>query len=247
MEFLRGNRRVDDRVFRRIVPDHQEEKYLELYGQDRNRAYQAFMISFLNHYVDLSQFTSGPVGPDRGLLKAPLQAFDPNTPAIRLAVIVKSRKQCVNSANNVAANFGCDWTAVRATFPVLSRTTANGKLETLFETLEEPFNSKLNGKADSQVIGFAVTDAFADLAQARAAILTESEALLPNVPVGSISPARRLGWVKDGGKAERSWADIRRQDCRAYPVPRCAERLDAAFSDLIDREAMQGAVIMLGQ
>ena len=246
-EFLRGDRQVDERTFRRIVPDKQQKRYLEQNGQDRNRAYQAFMVDFLNREIDLHPFTSGPTGPDRGLLRPVLSIDDVDDSAVRLADVAKSRKDCIEAASSVGENFGCDWTAIYAIFPILSRTKANDDLKKLFETLERPFNLKLSDRGDSQVVALAVGSAFADLAQARAAILTESEVMIPYVPAGSISPGRQLGWMDGRSKAVQYWATIRREDCKAYPVPHCAERLDAALSDLIDREAMQGAAIMLHQ
>ena len=164
-----------------------------------------------------------------------------DTPQTRLFLIKQNRTACLNAAGfHTAPHLACDWAAIDATYPLLPRTRGNKSMERLFSELETPFVLKMGGGDEADSIRFVATGSFADLAQARASILTKSD-VLPDVRAGSLRPERRLGWMKDRNLAIQLWQRIIREDCDAYPVPQCAQRLDAAFADLIDVTAIEEA------
>ena len=175
--------------------------------------------------------------------REPSPAKEPTTPSGRLARIEKVRAACVEGAGSRSTQVACDWTAIESAFSILPGRATNQKLRELFLELEEPFMHELTGGEEALSARVMASAAFADLAQARAAILTRSEGM-PDVPVGSISPSKQLGWMDDSSKAIRLWAEVRSEDCADYPVPNCSERLDASFSDLIDRPVAQNAAIL---
>ncbi|HJP69561.1 MAG TPA: hypothetical protein VJ846_11720 [Sphingomicrobium sp.] len=141
----------------------------------------------------------------------------------------------------------CDYKAIAEYDSLIPKTPANKNLDQLFDMISGTMEIEIWGEG-APVAMKTVSGTLAEFAQARAAILNHS---LPPVQkrVGGLDPGARLAWMDDqrlARKARHLWNSIRDRDCKAYPVPYCAERLDNAFSEVIDSEAVEGHAYLKG-
>jgi hypothetical protein len=126
----------------------------------------------------------------------------------------------------------CNDKAIEGLGALLSPRSANAELMTFYQTLFEPLELSLTGGEDTLAARVTVSGAYVDFSKARAEILLS----LPDAPFARAKPPS-FEWVKDADEAEalrRQWAVIVAKDCRAYAVPDCAARLNAAVDKLIE-------------
>jgi hypothetical protein len=138
----------------------------------------------------------------------------------------------------------CDWAAGEAYDKLVPRSGTNARFAELLSDLSDIFLFALTPGDyghDALAMRVVVSADYADLSRRRAEILTGALRLLPTARAihrtsGLFDWIDRMpglqAWT-GGGDSTRSitrrWVVIRNADCAAYPVPRCAERLDDAM------------------
>jgi hypothetical protein len=149
----------------------------------------------------------------------------PSTAARALAAIGRQWRHCQESDDfpTPAMLQDCHSTAIAAANALVARAGTNARFDAFLRDLFEPLLFARTGGGDALSGRVVVDKAYAELAQARAAILTGSGARATDdrsVPV-RINMAPAL-W--------RRWKAVRDLDCRTYRVPRCVVRLDRAVA-----------------
>lgn len=127
----------------------------------------------------------------------------------------------------------CYFEASRSYTSVLKR-GENVEFKKLLSDLFEPLLLWSTGGYDALAIRVVVASNEAEFARARAAILGGVDAKTNVLKPQAKNP---FYWVQDGvDQADffRRWTFIRDRDCRAYKVPHCRARMDAALHKLID-------------
>lgn len=159
------------------------------------------------------------------------------TPAQALVTIASNQRACLEADPNPVAMQACDSQVIDATNALLRRSRGNDPFDALLGDLFGPLMFARTGGEDALRERVVNMRAYAQLAQRRAAILTGAEGAGPARERGGTSLSGllgRLGNRRTAGSFERRWIAIRNADCEAYPVPRCAARLDAAFGGMIE-------------
>lgn len=168
--------------------------------------------------------------------------------AARSIPLIVARQEACKTADrraSVGTITECDWVATQAYEKLIPRSRGTDRFYALLTDLEGAFLFALtpNEDDDHATLGASlfVSEQYADLSRRRAGILTGARA----------APPRRVDhdgrglfdWIdRTRGLAAwhsvphfttrtvtRRWVAIRNADCAAYPVPRCAERLDEAM------------------
>jgi hypothetical protein len=143
----------------------------------------------------------------------------------------------------------CDWAAAEAYDNLLPRSRGTPSLNALLSDLEGAFLFVLTPGEDrdhaSLGASMFLSAHYAELSRRRAGILTGARAVRPREFDHSgrglfdwIDRTRGLAAWHDiphftTRSVTRRWIAIRNADCAAYPVPRCAERLDGAMRRMI--------------
>jgi hypothetical protein len=167
-----------------------------------------------------------------------------------IAHIAAQRERCGNRGDPGPNEMqDCDTKAWASADALLRRSHQNDHFDDLLNDLSDALLFVLTpgdeGEHDALAQRVVVTGSFADLALKRAAILTGAEK--PGaLRATSRKPRPLFAWLDttpglrkwtrgdpDRNDISRRWARIRDTDCAAYPVPRCAERLDGAMRAMI--------------
>jgi hypothetical protein len=141
----------------------------------------------------------------------------------------------------------CDGKAIDAYEALIPRTQNKERIQALMRDMIGPLVFVLTpGEVEHEALGAdtMVVHAYADMEGERAAILRGAAA---RTRTGKALKARPLfywvdatpgltRWLLNLGHSrhvaqslQRQWEAIRNVDCKAYPVPRCGERLDDAL------------------
>jgi hypothetical protein len=139
----------------------------------------------------------------------------------------------------------CDWAASEAYDKLMPRSGTNTRFAALLSDLSDAFLFALTPGDfghDALKMRVVVSSEYADLSRRRTGILMGAARLIPSARVARHAPGlfdwidRMPGlsaWMQDSDFSTRvitrRWLAIRNADCAAYPVPRCAERLDDAM------------------
>ena len=150
----------------------------------------------------------------------------------------------------------CDWAASEAYDKLVPRSRTNARFAALLSDLSDIFLFALTPGDyghDALAMRVVVSADYADLSRRRAEILTGAVRLVPTAGAVRRMPGlfdwidRMPGlraWTGDGDDRTRSitrrWVAIRNADCAAYPVPRCAERLDDAMRRTVRELTKEG-------
>ena len=156
-----------------------------------------------------------------------------------LAAIASNWRDCLDGKAYPAPTDlqDCNSQAIEGANALVALSEGNALLDRLFPDLFEPLLFARTGGEDAWAHRVGIVYGYAEFAQARAAILTGAAADTPT----NERPARTLASLllplgdRDDMRAlERRWLAVRTADCVAYPVPRCAERLDEAFRSMVE-------------
>lgn len=121
----------------------------------------------------------------------------------------------------------CDGEAIDAAARLIPK-ARNGAFQDMMSAMFETLLFA-HGAGDALAYRGVVTSSYADLALARADILTGSE---PTGPAGGRPTF--AAFVDQSDDLAQIWSAVRRGDCEAYPVADCAARLDAVFSAMLN-------------
>lgn len=166
-----------------------------------------------------------------------------------LSEIYRRKEACISAAYSEIVWFTCDDNAIAEFNELVSASPAGKDLNRLFAMVSYPMERGMAGE-DAVYAHKSASGSMVDLSRVRVIILTNVSAVGPYRPVGLPDPEPRLAWMSDqqlARKARRLWDSIRDRDCKAFPVPHCAERLNNAFSDLIDRTVVEERAARAGQ
>ena len=209
-------------------------------------------------------FTVAPVPAGAAKVIAPARpiAMDPARANRALLAIAAREEKCRDKdpVLEAADNEACSSRAMAGAEALVSRSGTQKRFAALMRDLFEPMVFAMSEGDPGEMHDVTALYSEAQLAQKRAAILTGAAAAERAIeraetedmgdPPSTRKPARPHGlfdWVdKDrhfmdapGGNIHSQalamrWQAIRDADCAAYPVPRCATRLDAAMRNMFD-------------
>jgi len=163
-----------------------------------------------------------------------------------IAAIRKDRVKCQNAIRYAGPPElqACNSEASEAAGKLLRRSNQNEHLNDLLSDLSDPLMVVLtpdDERHDALSAQVVMSASYTDFAIARAALLTGAEGARS---IRNRSAQPLFGWLgakalsKDGdmittSAATRRWQAIRSADCVRYPVPRCADRLDAVMGRML--------------
>ncbi|HEY1606016.1 MAG TPA: hypothetical protein VGF77_10525 [Allosphingosinicella sp.] len=136
----------------------------------------------------------------------------------------------------------CHGEAVQA-YEALLRPAPQKPFDKFLLHLFDPLYWYLTHGEEAEAYENVVTGSQMDLARMRAAILTGADRRAPRARRGRPSLDSLFRKVPDipledrkhvGRDLRLEWVRVRNADCAAYPVPRCAVRLDAALAQMLD-------------
>jgi hypothetical protein len=137
----------------------------------------------------------------------------------------------------------CHSKAIHA-FDALLQPSRHKEFDGFLLDISDPLIYFLTKGDDALAMHVVVSGSQKDLARERAAILTGAGGRPPrarrnhqslNQLLGKVHGDPRMGQFHYGQHLLRHWVSVRNADCAAHAVPHCAERLDAALADVLER------------
>jgi len=181
----------------------------------------------------------------------------------QVEAIDKRHDNCSNDAGfSDFARFKCEEPSRKDLYALAPRSQLGRDLERLFAMLQGAMVFGMHGENSAESVNLTNGE-FYDLAKARAEILNDLRLDQPEAWVGALDPGPRLAWLRSPFmnryyendpserdvpiRAEKLWNSIRDRDCQAYPVRHCAERLNNAFSRIVDSGVIEEHDLFLNE